>query len=371
VNNYLQQNNLDPNGGQTTQQGQGQNQTQNQTQTKNNENAASKGSDKKVEESLENTEFTPDGSPISAEDKVTPPVFTWGKYSFTKKMHMGKVVMTKIIKDVPHLKDFEKKNKMLFMNAFGDIVTENDVVILPAASNPTLFNNNKTFYPYSLGFMKPYPNLKANENVFKVGKGDQGKYVLSIERENEVDDGSKDKEAEKKGKAKETEVISGNNLKQGNDKEVSISEVSGDTNLALSRKFSTTQFIQANMRDMGSGKTSMLRFKHYKFKSDNWSKKITSDMVNNVTSSNMFTKECLMAKVPADVISEGKSVVLFESDLKDLTDQDLGMIASNYYWGVMSDGDGNMTSPNGNLNTTLFQKWIVPQALNGVTNTQV
>lgn len=386
LNNYLEQNQLNTTGQQNPGQGQQPAQGQQGTQQPQ-QNPASKGSDKKVEESLENTEFVPDGNPIASEDKLTPPVFTWGKFSFSKQLFMGTVVMTNILKDVTHLEDFKKNNEMLFMNPFGDIVTENDVVVLPAACNPTFFGESKTFYPYSIGFIKPYPNLKANENVFKVGKVDEGKYVLSVKKVDGKNlDGSKEKEEPKSKDKNKTEIkdekpkdgdddekpvaFSGSKLKQGNDIEVLISQVASETNLNIRRDFKTKSFIQANMRDMGSGNTSMFRFKNYRFKGKGIMGKIRS-FFNNSTSLSGYTKECYMAKIPADVISEGQAVSLFEADLKDLTDQDLGMITSNFYWGIMADGDGNMGRPNSNLNTDLFSSYILPEGLNGVNNTQV
>lgn len=351
VDDYLKNNNLNGGGG-TSQQSSTPNTGNNSNSQETKQNPTSIGTDKKVTDSLDNTEFTPDGNPITGEDKVSPPVFSWGKFKFSQEVHMGTVVMQNIIKDVTNLKDFEKENHMLFMNAFGDIVTETNVVILPAASNPTLFNSDKSFYPYSIGFMKPYPNLKANENVFKVGKRDEGKYLLEISARNDENN------------------VSGSELKYGNDEKIKVSQVSDTTNLNMFHSWDTNMGLQANMRDMGSGKTSMFRFKHYDFKSDGWWG-FAKDTWADITTTGMFKDQYLMAKIPADVISDGKAVVLFESDLKDLSDQDLGMIVNNYYWGIMADGDGNMTKPNGNLNTTLFSKYIVKEALNGVTNTQV
>ena len=385
LSNYLQQNQLDTNTGQqtpapNTQQPKPQGQQFQQ-------NPASKGSDKKVEESLENTEFVPDGNAIASEDKLTPPVFAWGKFSFSKQLFLGTAVMTNILKDVTHLEDFKKNNEMLFMNPFGDIVTENDVVILPAACNPTFFGESKTFYPYSVGFIKSYPNLKANENVFKVGKIDEGKYVLSVKKVDGKDlEGNKEKKKDKEKDKKKVDMkdaesegskdgeqavaFSGSRLRQGNDIEVLISQVASQTNLNIKRDLKTRAFIHANMREMGSGNTSMFRFKNYKFKGKGIMGKIRS-FFNNSTSMSGYTKECYMSKIPADVISEGQAVSLFEADLKDLTDQDLGMITSNFYWGVMADGDGNMGRPNSNLNTELFSNFVLPEALNGVNNTQV
>lgn len=351
VDDYLKNNNLTGEGGTTQQPTQPNGGTTDNKQTTK-ENPTSISTDKKVKDSLDNVEFTPDGNPITGEDKVSPPVFSWGKFKFSQEVHMGTVVMQNIIKDVTNLKDFEKQNHMLFMNAFGDIVTETNIVILPAASNPTLFNSEKSFYPYSIGFMKPYPNLKANENVFKVGKRDEDKYLLEISARNDK------------------KTVPGSDLKYGNDEKVKVSQVSDSTNLNMFHSWDTNMGVQTNMRDMGSGNTSMFRFKHYDFKSDGWWGFAKNGWAD-VTTTGMFKDQYLMAKIPADVVSNGKSVVLFESDLKDLTDQDLGMIVNNYYWGIMADGDGNMTKPNGNLNTTLFSKYIVKEGLNGVTNTQV
>ncbi|MDQ9747289.1 hypothetical protein RFY98_12215, partial [Acinetobacter baumannii] len=70
---------------------------------------------------------------------MTPSMFTWGTYENNRKIHMGTILLTNILKDVKNIEKLKKENRGVFINCFGDIVTEDDLVIIPGAANPAFY----------------------------------------------------------------------------------------------------------------------------------------------------------------------------------------------------------------------------------------
>lgn len=71
------------------------------------------------------------------------------------------------------------KDSYLYMNVFGDIVTKDNLVIVPGASNPVYYNVDEGYYPYNVMFMKGYPSAYAQGNSITLGSPEmKGKYIL-------------------------------------------------------------------------------------------------------------------------------------------------------------------------------------------------
>ena len=69
----------------------------------------------------------------------------------------------------------------LFVNSFGDIVLEDNTVIVPGASNPTLYTPSYSYYAPNVAFMNSYPIVSTAVNGdFQVSKdSDVGKYIAT------------------------------------------------------------------------------------------------------------------------------------------------------------------------------------------------
>lgn len=317
--------------------------------------------------SLQDTESFSHDMPITNEEYITSPVFGWSK---TSDYFLGTVLGRNIVSDVAKVDKFSKDNGLLFMNCFGDIVTEDDTVIIPGAANPTFYNEEQYYFPYTFAFMKSYPSLKLGTKVFEsTNEKDEGKYILAINDNGEGDD---DKTEQEKEDEKATEQISGIKLTDSNSYEIIARKIDDMYGLSYDSQAKIKLKLQATMKQMGDGKPTMLTFKHFEFdnKGGGWFGfgNIISNFQNNSTSKNWLGSgtEMIMVKDLQSTYSNQSKTVLFDTDLEDMQPQDLAIVASNFYWGIMADDQGNMLAPNDKLNTELFAKEILPEALNGL-----
>ncbi len=335
------------------------------------------------EESIRDTQFIPDDTAITNETQLTPSVFTWGEYGNT--LHMGTVVATNIVKDVAKIEKFKKDNRLIFMNAYGDIVTEDDIVIIPGAANPTFYNEGASYYPYTVGFLKSYPNLDAGTLYFKLQNSNEGgKYVISIvanadEEEKKAND-KKDKENKEEDEKKEdkeintvTKTIDGSEVGPQNEYEAFVRQVRDEEAVKMQIKKKLNMNIQGEMKEMGEGINSMLIFKFLQFSSKNLlEKNLITNFINNLgvddTAGLVKEYEAFLIKTLTSSVSNDSLNVLYSSDLENLSDKELGAIAMNFYWGIMNDGSGSLTAPNDKLNTELLAISVLPETLNGTAN---
>lgn len=329
------------------------------------------------EESIKDTQFIPDDTAITNEGSLTPAVFRWGEWKDNGTVvDLGTIVARNIIKDVAKIEKFKKDNRLLFMNAFGDIVTEDDTVIIPGAANPTFYNEGTSFYPYSVGFLKSYPSVDGGTKFFKLqNNNEEGKYVISIVAniDDEEDKANKNNDGDKltKDEVKE-KTIDGAELGSENEYEAYVREVKSVDNLTMALKKRLHLNIQGEMKEMGDGINSMIKFKFLQFDSKSWKNWLNNKVNNARTDDTGFlqggTYEAFLIKTLTSSISNDSLNVLYASDLENLSAKELGSMAMNYYWGIMNDGNGALTEPNGKLNTELLALYVVPQALNGTAN---
>lgn len=204
--------------------------------------------------------------------------------------------------------------RSVFMNAFGDIVTEDNTVIVPAAANPMLYDEDLGYNPYTVAFMNGYPTVYAGAgNKLKFGSSDdKGKFLLMGE---------------------------GDKME---DKHIFI-KVQGDNNLAISHAKQPIK-IYRGFVDVGQGKMEMLsrsnagvpgwweaRFGMLNFSSDSMkAMTITSGLVKNVP---VF---------PYDINQD------YSRDIRNL-------IAYNMYWSYINSSDGSATA---NFNGRLREDYI-------------
>lgn len=115
---------------------------------------------------------------ITNSDVLTEPVFKYGKTG-TKEV-TGKVLMYNIIQDCKDNDILEdRKDDFLYINAFGDIVLNDNTVIVPAASNPFYLpdKDDVVYNPNTAAWMNFYPQLKASAGVVTVTDRDATKYA--------------------------------------------------------------------------------------------------------------------------------------------------------------------------------------------------
>lgn len=131
----------------------------------------------------------------AASDKMTSKNWTYavlesGGESKDNLTHDTAVLTMATLKNVfknhNYMKDLSNKDdSFLFMNAFGDIVTQDNLVVVPGAVNPLFYQEGKGYNPYTVAFMSGYPALNGQAGKMVLGnEADKGKYTL-ISGENE------------------------------------------------------------------------------------------------------------------------------------------------------------------------------------------
>lgn len=80
-----------------------------------------------------------------------------------------------------NIDDTKIYNTSLYINPFGDIVTSDNLVVVPASANATYYSLDPTiiYNPFTDTFMDNYPSI-ASSKKFKISSKDEGKLILGI-----------------------------------------------------------------------------------------------------------------------------------------------------------------------------------------------
>lgn len=116
---------------------------------------------------------------VTDESAMSAPVLLYGaKYSRAVD-NMTTAILTNIFKSVNGLDSIDDiSTRYIYVNTFGDIVLDDDLVILPGAANPIFYKTDK-YNPFTVAFMNSYPSVLKNTSYFKLAsKSDIGKYLF-------------------------------------------------------------------------------------------------------------------------------------------------------------------------------------------------
>ena len=117
---------------------------------------------------------------VTDESKMSESVLLYGTKSARNYDNMTTVLLQNIIKNSVAVNKIKDKNtRYLYMNPFGDIVTDDNLVILPGIANPLLTKSTSLYNPYTVAFMNYYPSVLATSINFQVTANDDiGKFVI-------------------------------------------------------------------------------------------------------------------------------------------------------------------------------------------------
>jgi hypothetical protein len=117
---------------------------------------------------------------ITDETYLTQPIVFYGtKYSRAID-NTTTAILQNVINDSASVDSLENKgSRYLYVNMFGDVVTDDNLVILPGYCNPLIYSSNISYNPYTVTFMNYYPVLTNRGLYFQVSTNKSiGKYVL-------------------------------------------------------------------------------------------------------------------------------------------------------------------------------------------------
>lgn len=138
-----------------------------------------------VADDLENAIYAYDT--ITDETFLTQPVLFYGTKYKRSIDNTTTAIMQNIINDSVNIDSIEDKgSRYLYINVFGDIVTDDNLVIMPGFCNPLIYNYQTAYNPYSVAFMNTYPNMTNRGLYFQTSSSDAiGKYVLLAQNTSE------------------------------------------------------------------------------------------------------------------------------------------------------------------------------------------
>lgn len=129
---------------------------------------------------------------ITDDTKLSEPLLMYGSDYVRAIDNTTSMILTNALKNCSNLNDIsDKSTRYIYVNAYGDIVTDDNMIILPGIANPLLYNSDSKYNPYTVAFMNAYPKAFKKSNVFKLSnQKDIGKYVIVKQSSDRVNDSS-------------------------------------------------------------------------------------------------------------------------------------------------------------------------------------
>lgn len=112
--------------------------------------------------------------------KMSEPIFVVGSSKSRAVDNMTTSILTNILKNVSNLESISNKNtNFVYMNPYGDIVMDDNLLILPGIVNPIMWSSSAGYVPYTAAIMNSYPTVLYKNSKFKLyHKKDIGKYLF-------------------------------------------------------------------------------------------------------------------------------------------------------------------------------------------------
>lgn len=124
---------------------------------------------------------------ITDESAMTQPILWYGTKYQRVIDNMTTVLLKNIMSNTVDISNIaDKKTRYLYVNVFGDIVTDDNMIVFPGYCNPSYYKVSSDYNPYSVGFMNSYPAIVSRSVYFKTSsEKDIGKYVMMGETDKE------------------------------------------------------------------------------------------------------------------------------------------------------------------------------------------
>lgn len=128
--------------------------------------------------SVDSKEYAKDT--ITTDESLTDALFLYGAKYSREADNLTTLLMNNIICSTANLSSVSNyENGYLYVNAFGDIVTADDLVVFPGACNPLIYSEDVDYNLFTVAFMNSYPSILQNTSYFKVAsRADIGKYLI-------------------------------------------------------------------------------------------------------------------------------------------------------------------------------------------------
>lgn len=123
---------------------------------------------------------------ITDETKLSKALYLYGTDYYREDDNLTAMLLYNIIANSANLQYIsDKSTRYVYINAFGDIVTDDNLILFPGIANPILYQSTESYNPYTAAFMNSYPMCYKTNSVFKLtNKTDIGKYIIVRQMEN-------------------------------------------------------------------------------------------------------------------------------------------------------------------------------------------
>lgn len=123
------------------------------------------------------------GDNISDTTKLSKTIYSYGKDIGTRNAIINTVVLYNFLRDNKSIESIPNLTKrFLYVNPFGDIVLDDNTIVIPAASNANYYSTAEgtVYNPCTAAFMNYYPKSSITSEYFSVSNRDAGKYVIAM-----------------------------------------------------------------------------------------------------------------------------------------------------------------------------------------------
>ena len=117
---------------------------------------------------------------VTDESRMSDPLYMYGSRYARAVDNTTTMIMQNILKSTVDLDAIKSQStRYLYVNAFGDIVTDDNLVVFPGTANPMFTKESSLYNPYTAAFMNSYPGVISKSVQFQVSsEKDVGKYVF-------------------------------------------------------------------------------------------------------------------------------------------------------------------------------------------------
>lgn len=266
-------------------------------------------------------------SEITDETKLSESIYFYSKDYLRDVDNMTYVLFYNAIASSSNLQYIsDKSSRYLYINAFGDIVTDDNLIIFPGIANPAFYAAEENYNVYTAAFMNTYPSCYVKSSQFKLtNKNDIGKYLIVRQKSESAPSGAKNTDPDYL--AVKTQAINA---------------IDASNSIKMKPSF-------INFSTDGSEKHKLLKFKRLIFGSaGEWSKK-----------NELYTFTPLVTNMTAKV----NGIVTFPYvPVDDVTKDVAKAIAANMYWYLTEDPSTSRFNENFILN------YVILNGIKGTNN---
>ena len=117
---------------------------------------------------------------VTDDTKISEALYMYGSDYIRDIDNMTSMLMHNILASSSNLQYIaDKRTRYLYVNPFGDIVTDDNLIVFPGIANPLLYKDNENYNPYTAAFMNTYPGCYKKSKAFRMSsKRDIGKYLI-------------------------------------------------------------------------------------------------------------------------------------------------------------------------------------------------